>query len=264
MTDTLTVVFLLFFGLAVGSFLNVCIYRLPRRESLNWPASHCTSCDRPLAWYENVPLGSWLVLRGRCRTCRAAISPTYPLVEAMTSAVFVAGYFIYGWTPLLAVRLLFASAMIVLFAIDLRHHILPNVITLPGIVLGFALSLVLPLAPSGVEGPGWLASLVGLVAGGGVLFAIGEAYYRLRGVEGLGMGDVKMLAMIGAFLGWKLMLVTLVLASFAGSFVGIGLMVTGRGDMKFALPFGTFLAVGALVAAVAGEPLLAWYLGLYQ
>jgi leader peptidase (prepilin peptidase) / N-methyltransferase len=256
MTDALTVLFLLFFGLSVGSFLNVCIYRLPRRESLNWPASHCTSCDRPLAWYENIPLASWLALRGRCRTCGAAISAMYPAVEVVTSAVFVAGYFIYGWTPLLAVRLLFACAMIVLFAIDLRHRILPNAITLPGIVLGFALSFALP--------PGWLASLIGLLAGGGILFAIGESYYRLRGIEGLGMGDVKMLAMIGAFLGWKLMLVTLVLASFAGSIIGIGLMVTGRGDMKFALPFGTFLAIGAMIAAVAGDPLLVWYLGLYQ
>jgi leader peptidase (prepilin peptidase)/N-methyltransferase len=255
MTDTLTVLFLLFFGLAVGSFLNVCIYRLPRRESLNWPGSHCTTCSRGLSWYENLPLVSWLALRGRCRTCRAAISPLYPVVEAITGAVFVAGYFIYGWTPLLAVRLMFASAMIVLFVIDLRHRILPNVITLPGIVIGLALSVVLP--------PGWLASLIGLLAGGGILFAIGETYYRVRGIEGLGMGDVKMLAMIGAFLGWKLMLVTLVLASFAGSFVGIGLMLTGRGGMTFALPFGTFLAVGALVAAVAGDPILAWYLGFY-
>jgi leader peptidase (prepilin peptidase)/N-methyltransferase len=256
MMETLTVLFLLALGLACGSFLNVCIYRVPRRESLNWPASHCTSCDRPLGWFENIPLVSWIVLRGRCRTCADRISPMYPAVEASTGAVFVAGYFIYGWTPLLAARLLFACAMVVLFAIDLRHRILPNVITLPGIVIGFALSFFLP--------PGWLASLSGLLAGGGVLFAIGETYYRLRGVEGLGMGDVKMLAMIGAFLGWKLMLVTLVLASFAGSLVGVALMVTGRGDMKFALPFGTFLAVGALVAAVAGEPLLSWYSGFYR
>jgi leader peptidase (prepilin peptidase)/N-methyltransferase len=243
-------------GLAVGSFLNVCIYRLPRHESLNWPASHCTSCRRPLAWYENVPLVSWLVLRGRCRTCGEAISVMYPAVEAITGAVFVAGYAIYGLTPLLAVRLLFACAMIVLFAIDLRHYILPNVITLPGIAAGFVFSFFLP--------PGWLASLIGLLAGGGLLFAIAEAYYRLRGVEGLGMGDVKMLAMIGAFLGWKLMLVTLVLASFAGSLLGVGMMLMGRGGMKAALPFGTFLAVGALAAAVVGEPLLTWYLGMYE
>jgi leader peptidase (prepilin peptidase) / N-methyltransferase len=243
-------------GLAVGSVQNVCIYRLPRRESLSYPASHCTSCDRPLAWYENVPVVGWLWLRGRCRTCGAAISAMYPIVEALTGAIFVAGYAIYGLTPLLPARLLFACAMIVLFAIDLRHHILPNVITLPGVVVGFAISLFLP--------PGWVASLIGLVAGAGVLFAVGETYYRLRGVEGLGMGDVKMLAMIGAFLGWQLMLLTLVLASFAGSIVGVAVIASGRGGMKFALPFGTFLAVGALVAAVAGQPILDWYLGFYR
>jgi leader peptidase (prepilin peptidase)/N-methyltransferase len=253
---TVPVVLMTVFGLAVGSFLNVCIYRLPRRESLNWPGSHCTSCNRALSWYENIPLVSWLALRGRCRSCGESISPMYPLVEAVTGAVFAAGYLIYGPTPILAARLLFACAMIVLFAIDLRHHILPNAITLPGAVVGFALSFVLP--------PGWLASLIGLLAGGGILFAIAEAYYRLRGVEGLGMGDVKMLAMIGAFLGWKLMLVTLVLASFAGSLIGVGMIASGRGGMKAALPFGTFLAVGALAAAVAGDPLLAWYLGFYE
>jgi leader peptidase (prepilin peptidase)/N-methyltransferase len=243
-------------GLAIGSFLNVCIYRLPRREAVHWPGSHCTVCNRPLAWYENIPVASWVVLGGRCRTCREPISAMYPIIEAATAAVFVAGYFIYGWTPLLAARLLFACAMIVLFAIDLRHRILPNVITLPGIAVGFALSFVLP--------PGWLSSLIGALAGGGVLFAIAEAYYRLRGIEGLGMGDVKMLAMIGAFLGWPLMLLTLVLASFAGSLLGLALMASGRGGMKAALPFGTFLAVGALVAAVTGQPILDWYLGFYE
>jgi leader peptidase (prepilin peptidase)/N-methyltransferase len=249
-------IFMGLLGLVVGSFLNVCIYRLPRRESIHWPGSHCTVCNRPLAWYENIPLASWLVLGGRCRTCHEPISPMYPLVEAVTAAVFVIGYGIYGATPLLAARLLFACAMIVLFAIDLRHQILPNAITVPGIVIGFALGFVLP--------PGWRSSLIGLLAGGGILFAIAEAYYRLRGIEGLGMGDVKMLAMIGAFLGWQLMLLTLVLASFAGSLLGLALIASGRGGMKLKLPFGTFLAVGALVAAVAGEPILAWYIGFYE
>jgi leader peptidase (prepilin peptidase)/N-methyltransferase len=243
-------------GLVVGSFLNVCIYRLPRRESINWPGSHCTTCNRPLSWYENVPVISWLVLRGRCRTCGEPVSLIYPLVELITGVLFVAGYWIYGWTPMLAVRLAFACAMVVLFAIDLRHHLLPNVITLPGIVVGFLLSIFLP--------PGWQASLIGLIAGGGVLFAIAEGYYRLRGIEGLGMGDVKMLAMIGAFLGWKLMLVTLILASFAGSLIGVGIIALGRGGMKAALPFGTFLAVGALAAAVVGDPLVEWYTGFYR
>jgi leader peptidase (prepilin peptidase)/N-methyltransferase len=180
----------------------------------------------------------------------------YPIVEAITAALFIAGYFIYGWTPLLAVRLAFTCAMVVLFVIDLQHYLLPNVITVPGIVIGFALSLVLP--------PGWKASLIGLIAGGGLLFAIAEAWYRFRGIEGLGMGDVKMLAMIGAFLGWKLMLVTLVLSSFAGSLIGVGAIAMGRGGMKSMLPFGTFLAVGALTAAVAGDVILSWYLGFYR
>jgi leader peptidase (prepilin peptidase)/N-methyltransferase len=256
MMNATIIVFMLAMGLAIGSFLNVCIYRLPRKESLMSPGSHCTTCDRPLTWFENVPVVSWVVLRGRCRTCQTRIAAQYPLVEAITGGVFVAAYLIYGWTPLLAARLLFACAMIVLFVIDLHHRILPNVITLPGVVAGFVLSFFLP--------PGWRSSLIGVIAGGGVLFAIGEAYYRTRGYEGLGMGDVKMLAMIGAFLGWPLMLVTLVFASFAGSLVGVGLLLTRRGDMKAALPFGTFLAVGAIVSAVAGNAFLAWYLTFYQ
>ncbi|MBI2187865.1 MAG: prepilin peptidase [Acidobacteria bacterium] len=243
-------------GLAVGSFLNVCIYRLPRRESLLWPASHCPSCGRPLAWYENVPLVSWVALRGRCRTCRAPISPAYPIVEGATSVVFAGAALVYGLTWLLAVRLLFASALIVLFVIDLRHRILPNAITLPGIAAGFVASWFLP--------PGWISSLIGIVAGGGVLLLIAEAYYRVRGQEGLGMGDVKMLAMIGAFLGWPLTVLTLVLASFAGSVVGVALIASRRGSMQAALPFGTFLALGAIVAAVAGDRILAWYLSFYR
>ena len=256
MMNAVIIAFMLAMSLVVGSFLNVCIYRLPRRESLLYPASHCPVCNRALAWFENVPLISWLVLGGRCRTCRTRIPVQYPLVEAITAAVFVSAYVIYGWTPLLAARLLFACAMIVLFVIDLQHRILPNAITLPGVVAGFVLSFFLP--------PGWRSSLIGLLAGGGVLFAIAESYYRIRGHEGLGMGDVKMLAMIGAFLGWPLMLVTLVLASFTGSFVGISLLVSRRADMKAALPFGTFLAIGALVAAVAGNMFLDWYLTFYR
>jgi len=244
------------FGLVVGSFLNVCIYRLPRRESVSWPGSHCTLCNRPLAWYENIPIVSWLWLRGRCRTCRQGISAIYPIVEAITGAVFLAAYALYGLSPLFVVRVVFASAMIVLFAIDLQHRILPNVITVSGIVIGFVASLWLP--------PGWWSSLLGLVLGGGVLFALGEAYYRARGVEGMGMGDVKMLAMIGAFLGWPLMLLTLILASFTGAVFGVAVIASGRGGRTAALPFGTFLAVGALIAVVAGDPIITWYFGFYR
>jgi leader peptidase (prepilin peptidase)/N-methyltransferase len=154
------------------------------------------------------------------------------------------------------VRIAFGCAMIVLFVIDLQHRILPNVITVTGVPIGFALSLFLP--------PGWRESLIGLLVGGGVLYVIGEAYYRLRGVDGLGMGDVKMLAMIGAFHGWRLTLVTLVFASFTGALAGGVMIASGRGGMKAALPFGTVRAVGAAVAAVAGDQLFNWYVSLYR
>jgi leader peptidase (prepilin peptidase) / N-methyltransferase len=242
-------------GACVGSFLNVCIYRLPRHESLMWPGSRCTRCARALSWYENVPVVSWVVLGGRCRTCREPVSWMYPVVEIITALTFLSGYLLYGITAIGAVRVLFACALIVLFVTDLQHKILPNVITVPGIVVGFALSLFLP--------PGWRDSLIGIAVGGGTLFAIAETYYRVRGLEGLGMGDVKLLGMIGAFLGWKLVLLTLVFASFAGSIAGVALIASGRGSMKYALPFGTYLAVAALVAAIWGTPIVDWYLGFY-
>jgi len=203
-----------------------------------------------------VPVVAWVALGGRCRTCHTRVSAMYPIVELVTGALFVGAYLLYGVTPLMFVRTAFGCAMIVLFVIDLQHRILPNVITVTGVPIGFVLSLFLP--------PGWQESLIGLLVGGGVLFVIGEAYYRLRGIDGLGMGDVKMLAMIGAFLGWRLTLVTLVFASLTGALVGAGMIVTGRGGMKAALPFGTFLAVGAVVAAVAGDQIFSWYVSLYR
>lgn len=244
------------FGLAVGSFLNVCIHRLPRRESIQRPASHCPRCGHLLRWYENIPLVSYLTLRGRCRECRERISPVYPAVELATALIFLGSFLLFGPGLLFVSRTLFACAMIVLFFIDLRHQILPNVITVPGIAAGFAFSLVTP--------PGWGSSLIGIALGGGALLGLAEAYYWVRGEEGLGMGDVKMLAMIGAFLGWKLMLLTLVLSSFLGSLVGLGLIMAGKGTMKYALPFGTFLAAGALVSSVIGDGIVQWYQSLYQ
>jgi leader peptidase (prepilin peptidase)/N-methyltransferase len=242
-------------GLAVGSFLNVCIYRLPRRESLAFPASHCTACGRSLRWYENVPVLAYVILRGRCRTCGARISPVYPLIELAAGALAVLWYGQFGLSILFASRLLFAFALLVLFTIDLQQRILPNVITLPGVLVGFAFSLFGP--------PGWLDSLIGVLVGGLGLFLIAELYYRIRGEEGMGMGDVKMLAMIGAFLGWKLMLLTLVLSSLVGALVGVGMLALRKGDLKYALPFGTFLALGALVASLIGDPIVNWYASFY-
>ena len=240
------VVLLFGLGLVVGSFLNVCIYRLPREESIAWPASHCTTCNRTLRWYENVPVFSWAVLRGRCRTCRSRIAARYPIVELTTGALFVAGYYAFGLTPLLAVRLLFACAMVVLFAIDLEHQILPNEITLPGIVIGFLFSIALA--------PGWRSSLIGLLVGGLFPFLIAEAYLRIRGREGMGMGDFKMLAMVGAFLGWPLVWITLILACILGVVIGGGVLLISRRGMATRIPFGTFIAVAALAAAFAADP----------
>jgi leader peptidase (prepilin peptidase)/N-methyltransferase len=221
-----------------------------------WPGSRCTSCGRALSWFENLPILSWTILRGRCRTCGATVSAMYPIVEATTALVFLGTYLLYGLTPLALVRVAFACALIVLFVTDLQHKILPNSITLPGIAIGFACSFFLP--------PGWRDSLIGIVVGGGVLLAIAEGYYRIRKEEGLGMGDVKLLAMIGAFLGWKLVLLTLVLSSFSGSLLGVAMIASQRGDMKYALPFGTFLAIGAVVSAAWGTPIVDWYFGFYQ
>jgi len=244
------------FGLIVGSFLNVCIYRLPIGMSIVHPRSRCTGCGHILSWYENVPVLSYAALAGRCRTCGARISWQYPIIELTTACIFALGAWQFEPGALLASRLVFASALVVLFVIDLQHRILPNSITIPGVAIGFLFSVF-------VE-PGWSDSLIGIALGGGALFAVAEAYYHVRHEQGLGMGDVKMLAMIGAFLGWKLMLLTLVLASFAGSAIGIGLIVARKGTMKYALPFGTFLALGALIAAFVGDPIVQWYSGFYR
>jgi leader peptidase (prepilin peptidase)/N-methyltransferase len=242
-------------GLAVGSFLNVCIHRLPRGQSLVHPGSCCPGCGYELRWFDNIPVISYASLLGHCRKCGTRISIRYPVVELVTMALFVLHGMVFGWTPLLVPRLLFACLLVVLFAIDLEHHLLPNVITLPGIVLGLIASAVLP--------PGLVDACIGVLIGGGVLWLIGEAYYRYSGHEGMGGGDVKMLAMIGAFLGWKLVLVTLVFSSFAGSMIGLVVILGKRGGMKYALPYGTFLALGALIASLAGDRIVNWYVSFY-
>lgn len=255
MPDAIALVVLSFLALAVGSFLNVCIHRIPKGLSIVNPGSSCPQCGYALRWFDNIPVVSYAVLRGRCRGCGAGISIRYPVVELITLAVFLMHYAVFGWSALLVVRLLFACALIVLFAIDLEHHLLPNVITLPGIGAGLLFSTVLP--------PGLEAALIGTLVGGGVLWLIGEAYYRYAGQEGMGGGDVKMLAMIGAFLGWKLVLVALVLSSVTGSVIGMLVILSRRGTMKAALPYGTFLALGGLVASLIGDRIVTWYAGLY-
>jgi leader peptidase (prepilin peptidase)/N-methyltransferase len=253
--DTTQILVTGLFGLLIGSFLNVVIYRLPRGQSLVTPPSTCPGCGSRIRPIDNIPVLSWILLGGKCHKCGAPISIQYPIVELATGLLFLLVAWLTPAGPLLVARLLFVVILVVLFGIDLHHQILPNVITLPGIAIGFLFSLVTP--------PGWMNSLIGIALGGGVLYAIAAAYYAVRREEGLGMGDVKMLAMIGAFLGWKAVLVTLILSSFAGALVGIGIIALSRGSMRLALPFGTFLAVGAIAAMIVGEPLVAWYSGFF-
>ena len=249
------VTLLIALGLAVGSFLTVCIHRLPRGESVVTPRSHCPACGRPLAWRDNVPLVGYLLRRGRCRACSAPISALYPAVELITPLLFLVLYRDLGWQPLLPARMVFACAMLVLGVVDLRHRILPNVITLPGTVLGLLLSV-------GLE-PGPVDALAGAAVGAGILLVVAGVYYRVRRVEGLGMGDVKMLAMIGAFLGWQAALLTLLMASLAGSLAGLAVVAAGRGDARYPLPLGSFLALAAFAATIVGDELIAWYAAFY-
>lgn len=243
------------FGVVIGSFLNVCIHRLPAQESIVFPTSHCPSCKTPIRPYDNVPILSYLVLRGRCRACAARISPRYPLVEALTGLAALAALLEFGWCVHFAVAFLFLAALIVVTFIDLDHQIIPDVISLPGIPVGFAAAAL-------TGDPGWQSSLIGILIGGGILWAVAEGYYRLTGREGMGGGDIKLLAMIGAFLGWRAVPITLILGSLSGTVVGLAFIVAKGRDSRTPIPFGPFLAAGAVCALFFGDALVDWYLDL--
>ncbi len=251
-TTALALVFV--YGAIIGSFLNVCIARLPEGRSIVRPGSQCPTCQVPIAWYDNVPILSYVLLGGRCRTCRTRISAIYPAVEILTGALAVALYLRLGPTLAFAGYCVFAAALVVITFIDLDHQIIPDVISLPGIVVGLAFSLVSPLVTP-------IDALLGVLVGGGILLAVAWLYQTLRGIEGMGGGDVKLLAMIGAFLGWQSIFVTLFVGSVIGSLIGVGVMMYQRADTKLAIPFGPFLACGALVYLFFGDRILAFYFG---
>ena len=253
--ETATLVFVFAFGAIIGSFLNVCIARLPDGRSIVRPPSHCPKCQSFLAWYDNVPILSYLVLAGRCRTCRVHISVIYPVVEVLTGALAVALFLRLGPTLAFAGYFAFAAALVVITFIDLDHQLIPDVISLPGIVVGLAFSLVSPLVTP-------LDAALGVLAGGGTLLAVAWLYKTFRGQEGMGGGDIKLLAMIGAFLGWQSIFVTLFVGSVIGSIIGVVLMLYQRADTKLAIPFGPFLAGGALVYLFWGDRILAFYFGV--
>lgn len=243
-------------GLMIGSFLNVVIGRLPAGESIVSPGSRCPGCRRPIRWFDNIPVVSYLVLGGKCRACGQPISVRYPLVEAATGAAFMLQAFVFADDPLLLVqRLVFTGMLVALFGTDLETQRLPNAITLPGIVLGLASSVVLP--------PGVVSALIGAALGTAILALIRWGWHRATGVEGMGLGDVKMIAMIGAFLGWQQVWVVLFLSSIAGAVIGVLLAAVGGRSMQSRLPFGTFLALAAFAASLVGDELVTWYLGLY-
>ncbi|MDF2458823.1 MAG: pilD [Nitrospira sp.] len=252
MTDGIAYLIAAGFGALIGSFLNVCIHRLPRYESIVWPGSHCPSCGTTIEYYDNIPLFSYLWLLGRCRTCRSSISMRYPVVEVANAAGYVMILAAFGLTWTTALYSALFSALLVVTGTDLTHRIIPNVVTVPGIVLGLlGAATVLPV--------GLVNALLGVAIGGGILWALAWASPYLFGKEGMGGGDIKLLAMIGAFLGWKPALLTIMVGSLSGSLIGLSLIGLGLMKRDEYIPFGPFLVFGALVSMFFAQPLLEWY-----
>jgi leader peptidase (prepilin peptidase)/N-methyltransferase len=243
-------------GAIVGSFLNVVIWRVPRGQSVWWPGSRCTTCSAPVRPWDNVPVVSWLLLRGRCRKCKARISPRYPAIEAATAALWAITGAVVGDPLALAFTLVFVSAMIVVTFIDFDHMIIPDRITVPGMAVGLAAAFL-----GGAVEP--VQALVGMLAGGGGLLALAAAYRAATGRDGLGGGDIKLLGMVGAFLGPVGAFLTILVGSVAGTLFACGLML-GRGASRTAeLPFGTFLAPGAVFVLFLGARIVEMYWGLF-
>jgi leader peptidase (prepilin peptidase) / N-methyltransferase len=265
-------------GAIIGSFLNVVIHRLPRDESIVFPNSRCPSCAAGIRSFDNIPIISWLILRGRCRACKAPISPRYPAVELLVALLFGAVFLRDGLTFVLPFDLVFVSMLVALIFIDAEHMLLPNAITYPGLGFVIVARLVIPilmgtpyfydLGPVLISKfPGWpvpavslAGAVIGALAGGGTLWLVGWAWERLRGVEAMGLGDVKMMLMVGAFLGWQLTVLTIFLGVTSGSITGILLMLKRRErNLQMLLPFGIFLGVGALLSLLVGKYVIAWY-----
>jgi len=249
------------FGAIVGSFLNVCIVRIPKGESIVDPPSHCPKCTTAIRFYDNIPFISYVILWGRCRSCGERISLRYFFVELLTASLAVSLYYQFGLSLAFLVSFVFVAAFVVISFIDLDVRIVPDVISLPGIVAGLLFSILgryvindpFELIPSP------LSALVGVLVGGGFLLAMAWAYEAFTGVEGMGGGDIKLLAMIGAFLGWMSIPFTIFFASLAGSVIGLGFMISKGVGKRFALPFAPFLCLGALLYLLFRQDLIQFY-----
>ncbi|MGK2905936.1 MAG: prepilin peptidase [Desulfuromonadales bacterium] len=247
-------------GSIIGSFLNVCIYRIPAGLSIVRPRSRCPQCETPIAWYHNLPILSWILLKGRCATCAAPFSVRYPLVEALTGVLFALFFYRFAFHPVTPVILLLVAVLVVITFIDLDHQIIPDVISLPGIPIGFLCSFLVPWVS-------WQDSLLGILLGGGSLLTIALGYELLTRKEGMGFGDVKLLAMLGAFLGWSAIFPIIFIGSLLGTLVGIPLMLIKKADGKLAVPFGPFLSAAALIHLFFVQhldPIMRWYARMLQ
>lgn len=234
-------VFAFVLGAVVGSFLNVVIIRLPvENESIIFPASRCPECLQPIRWYDNIPIASFIILKKKCRSCGAPISWQYPLVELAMALLAVGLFFTFGLTAALPVYFIFTAALLAIIVIDFCHKIIPDVISLPGIVIGFVCSFINPVVT-------WQQSGLGLLIGGGILYGIAAGYYLFTKREGMGGGDIKLLAMIGAFLGWQSLPFVVFGSSILGALFGIGAMVKQGKGGKTMIPYGPFLAIAALI-----------------
>lgn len=278
MPDFVGVIFAFLLGSLIGSFLNVVIHRVPNELSIVFPNSACPKCSSPIKPYDNIPVLSWLILGGKCRNCKAPISARYPAVEALTGIVFAVVFWQIGLNAFLPVAFIFAAVMIALIFIDAGHMILPNVITYPLFIFVIFVRIIYPIAFGSqyfsdmsfapatwmTAYPAWVTSLAcalaGALAGGGSLWLVGELWKRLRGVEAMGLGDVKMMLGVGALLGWRLTLLSIFLGAFSGAVIGIVLMSRQKDKgMQAQIPFGIFLGTGSLLALLFGEQLIAWY-----
>jgi leader peptidase (prepilin peptidase)/N-methyltransferase len=248
--------FLFLLGACLGSFANVIIYRLPNQESIVHPRSHCGACKKTIAWYDNIPILGWFILRGRCRQCGAKYSFRYPFVELLTATLFVLAFHFVGFNWFLLEVLIFFFCLVVVSFIDIDHFILPDVFTLSGIVIGIIGAILNPER-------NFLDSILGVIMGGGFLWLIAYLYFLFRKEEGMGGGDIKLLAWIGAVLGWKAIPFVIVSSSILGSVIGILIAWKSQKGLKTVIPYGPYLALGAVLFVLGGEAIGLWYLELF-